>query len=103
MKYGKGIVEEQFVCNRLADAVIDTYSMAVVIARASRSLDKNLPSAEHETLMAKVYCSEASERVRMNLSGMKAPQSLENYKYMSHISQTICKNGGVAHMNPLGQ
>jgi very long chain acyl-CoA dehydrogenase len=46
--YKKSIMDEQFVLNRLADAAIDTYSMAVVLSRASRSLEKNLPSAPHE-------------------------------------------------------
>ncbi|ODM98042.1 Very long-chain specific acyl-CoA dehydrogenase, mitochondrial, partial [Orchesella cincta] len=102
MKHGKGIIEEQFVLNRLAEAVIDSYAMAVVLSRASRSIEKNLPSVEHEVLMTKVFCNEAIERVRYNINGMKAPASIENYKTMSQISQTICKNGGVAHVNPLG-
>lgn len=58
MKYGKGIVEQQFVCNRLAEAVIDTYAMACVLSRATQTIEKNLPSAEHETLMTRVFCSE---------------------------------------------
>ncbi|ODM98031.1 Very long-chain specific acyl-CoA dehydrogenase, mitochondrial [Orchesella cincta] len=102
MKHGRGIIEEQFILNRLGDAVIDAYAMAVVLSRASRSIEKKLASVDHEVLMTKVFCNEAIERVRFNVNGMKAPSSIENYKIMSQISQTICKNGGVAHANPLG-
>lgn len=58
MKYGKGIIEKQFVCNRLAEAVIDTYAMACTLSRATQSIEQKLPSAEHEILMTKVFCSE---------------------------------------------
>ena len=58
IKHGKGIVEEQFILNRLAAAAIDTYTMAVVLSRASQSLERNHPSAAHEALMAKVWCNE---------------------------------------------
>lgn len=61
IKFGKSIIEEQFYLNRLAEATIDAYSMAVVISRASRSIEKNLPSAPHETLMAQVWCNEVSQ------------------------------------------
>lgn len=58
MKFGKGIIEEQFYLNRLAEATIDAYAMAVVLSRASRSIERNLPSAAHESLMAQVWCNE---------------------------------------------
>lgn len=58
IKYGKGIVEEQFVLNRLAQAAIDTYTMSVVISRATLSATKNLPSAQHEILMTQTWCTE---------------------------------------------
>lgn len=58
MKHGKGIIEEQFILNRLAEAVIDTYAMASVLSRASKTVENNLSSVEHEVLMTKVFCSE---------------------------------------------
>jgi very long chain acyl-CoA dehydrogenase len=58
IKFGKNIVEEQYYLNRLAEATIDAYSMVVILSRASRSLEKNLPSAQHEATMVKVWCNE---------------------------------------------
>lgn len=58
IKYGRGIVEEQFILNRITQAAFDTYTMAIVLSRATMSLNKNLPSAEHELLMAETWCME---------------------------------------------
>lgn len=58
IKYGKGIVDEQFILNRIAQAAIDTYTMSVVLSRASMSARKNLPSAQHEILMTQTWCTE---------------------------------------------
>ncbi|XP_068855436.1 very long-chain specific acyl-CoA dehydrogenase, mitochondrial, partial [Aphelocoma coerulescens] len=52
LKHGRRIVEEQFALKRLADAAIDVYAMAVVLSRASRSLNSGLPTAQHERLLA---------------------------------------------------
>ncbi|KFB39253.1 hypothetical protein ZHAS_00006602 [Anopheles sinensis] len=101
IKYGKKIVDEQFLLNRLADAAIDTYSMAVVLSRASRSVKKDLPSAEHEVLMTKAWCHEASDRVRVNIRKINNESFVKNYGIMSQISKNICANNGIAHNNPL--
>lgn len=60
IKFGRGVVEQQFLLNRLAAAAIDIYAMVVVLSRASRSLQGGYSSAEHESLLAKVWCSEVS-------------------------------------------
>jgi len=44
--------------NRLANAAIDIYAMVVVLSRASRSLEQNLVSARHESMLTKVICDE---------------------------------------------
>lgn len=58
MKYGKDIVHEQFILNRIAQATFDNFSMAVVLSRASKSLKENSSTAKHEELMAKAWCFE---------------------------------------------
>jgi very long chain acyl-CoA dehydrogenase len=102
IRHGKTIVEEQFLLHKLAEAAIDTYSMSVVLARATKALNANLPSAHHEQLMARVWCNEAFDRVRINLGKMSGERNLQNYKDMSEISKKLCTEGGVAHANPLG-
>uniref|UniRef100_U5EW83 Very long-chain specific acyl-CoA dehydrogenase, mitochondrial n=1 Tax=Corethrella appendiculata TaxID=1370023 RepID=U5EW83_9DIPT len=101
IKHGKGIIEQQFLLNRLADAAIDTYAMAVVLSRATRAIQKNLPSAEHETLMAQAWCVDASDRVSKNLQKIHDNKFTSNYKRYKQIAKNICKNDGVAHQNPL--
>ena len=60
MKYGKSILEQQFLLNRLAAAAIDIYSSAVVLSRATRSLNMNSPTASHEEKIARVWCNEVN-------------------------------------------
>jgi very long chain acyl-CoA dehydrogenase len=63
IKYGRDVVEEQFVLNRLASAAIDTYTMIVVLSRATQALQSGLPSAHHQELMTKVWCDEVRIRI----------------------------------------
>ncbi|CAB0002992.1 unnamed protein product [Nesidiocoris tenuis] len=60
VKYGRGIIDQQFLLNRVAQSAIDIYAMVVALSRATRSLQAGLPSAKHEALMTKVWCSEVS-------------------------------------------
>lgn len=101
IKYGRGIVDEQFVLNRLASAAIDTYTMIVVLSRATLSLQRGLPSAHQEELMTKLWCSEASERVAQNLGAVQSSRVLENFSNLSAIAKNVCENGGLTHINPL--
>lgn len=60
IKYGKSIVNEQFILNRLANATFDIYSSAVVLSRASQTLKEGGSSASHERLLAETWTSEVS-------------------------------------------
>lgn len=102
IKYGKNIIHEQFLLNRLADSAIDIYGMACVLSRASRSIKLNLPSADHEILMTKTFCVEASDRVRVNLRKIQSADFNENYKRMKTISKNICEVHDVVQNNPTG-
>jgi very long chain acyl-CoA dehydrogenase len=101
IKYGKGIVDEQFILNRLANSAIDVYTSAVVLSRASTSLDKGLPTANHEKLMTEAWVLEACERVDANLKAIATGKNLDNFTKLSHISKNICESTGVAQLNPL--
>ena len=58
VKYGKRIVDEQFVVNRLSQATIDIYGMFVVLSRASRSINAKNSSSDHEANLANLFCYE---------------------------------------------
>lgn len=102
IKYGRGIVDEQFVLNRITQAAFDTYTMAVVLSRATMSLNKNRPSAEHEVLMAQTWCTEASNRAAYNLQQISSPKQLDVFSNLSKISKNMCDVGGCVQSNPLG-
>lgn len=60
IKYGKNIINEQFILTRLADAAIDIYAMVCTQSRSSRAAELNLPTAEHELNVTKAWCLEVS-------------------------------------------
>ncbi|XP_018571262.1 very long-chain specific acyl-CoA dehydrogenase, mitochondrial [Anoplophora glabripennis] len=101
IKYGKSIVNEQFILNRLANATFDIYSSAVVLSRASQSLMENSSSASHERLLAETWTSEATDRVALNLKAISSGRCLDNFSKMSSISKNISVAEGIVQVNPL--
>merc|ERR1712186_238880 len=102
IKHGKHIINEQFLLNRLAQSAIDIYISSCVLSRCTKSLTENLSSARHEEIMTKVYCSEASHRIALNLGALKNSTQLANFKMMSEISKNVCENESALQGNPLG-
>ncbi|KAG0706566.1 Very long-chain specific acyl-CoA dehydrogenase, mitochondrial [Chionoecetes opilio] len=102
MKHGKGIVEQQFLLNRLANAAMDVYSGMVVLSRASRSLSMNLPSCTHEEKLARVWINEASDRIQLNLTALRSATSISNFEDMAAISRDLCEHGNIVAQRPLG-
>lgn len=51
-------MEEQFLLHRLAEAAMDIYAMVVVLSRATRSIQQNAPTAEHEIVITRLACSQ---------------------------------------------
>ncbi|BES92461.1 acyl-CoA dehydrogenase [Nesidiocoris tenuis] len=101
VKYGRGIIDQQFLLNRVAQSAIDIYAMVVALSRATRSLQAGLPSAKHEALMTKVWCSEASARVSTNLGALSNSESLDNFATLSQVAKNVCEAGGFVQANPL--
>ncbi|KAL0116630.1 hypothetical protein PUN28_009934 [Cardiocondyla obscurior] len=102
IKYGRGIVDEQFILNRITQAAFDTYTMAVILSRTTMSLNKNLPSAEHELLITRTWCAEASSRAAHNLQQVNSTKHLDIFSNLSKISKNVCDVGGCVQSNPLG-
>ncbi|XP_058062012.1 very long-chain specific acyl-CoA dehydrogenase, mitochondrial-like isoform X2 [Anopheles bellator] len=101
MKHGKGIIERQFQLARIADSMIDIYTMAVVLSRATRAIQKGLPSAAQEVLMTQIWCQEASSRVRANISRIHSPSVQLNYQRMTLVARNVSERGGLGYTNPL--
>ncbi|KAF0872640.1 ACADV protein, partial [Crocuta crocuta] len=103
IKHKKGIVNEQFVLQRLADSAIDLYTMVVVLSRGrgcqgggggrpgAPGLDCLLPSPQ------------AAARVRDNMTALQSdPQQQELFRNFKSISKALVEHGGVVPSNPLG-
>lgn len=101
IKYGKSIVNEQFILNRLANSTFDIYSSAVVLSRATKALEENTSTANHEKLMAETWTVEATDRVKQHLNAIASGQYLDNFTKMTRISRTVCEAEGIAQQNPL--
>ncbi|KAG9510966.1 Very long-chain specific acyl-CoA dehydrogenase, mitochondrial, partial [Fragariocoptes setiger] len=99
IKFGKNIIHQQFLLNRLANSAIDIYACTCVLSRATRTEKLNLKTAEHEINMVRVICNEASDRISANLSAIRAQDKLKNYDLMKRISDEVCNQGGVVQLS----
>lgn len=102
VKHGKNIINQQFLLNRLANSAIDIYGMVAVLSRATRSLNKHLESAAHESAMTTVICSELSEKVHNNFADLRSNERQNSFSTMSSIAKHLCDNGGTVQQHPLG-
>ncbi|KAL4220387.1 hypothetical protein ACF0H5_020790 [Mactra antiquata] len=102
IKYGKNIMHEQMVLNRVAEAAIDIYGMVCVLSRASRSLSTNVASASTESAMCQTFCEEASVRVETNLNIAVSDRNMKTFRTLSTISDEVIKHGGCVQEHPLG-
>ncbi|XP_013113630.1 very long-chain specific acyl-CoA dehydrogenase, mitochondrial [Stomoxys calcitrans] len=102
VKYGKNIIHEQNVLNRLADAAIDIYSMVVTLSRSTRAVNEKLETADHEVQLTKAWCYLANERCRTNLKHATSSSHIQSYKELSDIANTILENGGVKTTHIVG-
>lgn len=90
VKYGKSVVDEQFLLNRLANAAIEIYAMTVVLSRASRSLEHNLVSAKHEMMLCQVVCGEGCQRAKDLLGSLGGDdQFKKRFEYMSDRKSVV--------------
>ncbi|XP_061524732.1 very long-chain specific acyl-CoA dehydrogenase, mitochondrial [Phycodurus eques] len=102
IKHGKKIIDEQFVLMRVADCAIDIYTMIVVLSRASRSLSRGHPSAQHEKVLCETWCIEAHARLIRDIKALRSNQSRQLYSNFRAISAAVVEKGGTVAAHPLG-
>lgn len=103
VKYGKNVIHQQFLLNRVANSAIDIFASMCVLSRASRTEKLGLATADHEINMVKVITNEAADRVSTALTSLRAQDKLKNFELMKSISDQMCEAGGVAQAHPLEQ
>lgn len=101
IKYGKSVVNEQFILNRLANSSIDIYATAVVLSRASIALKEETSTALHERQMAEAFSLDAFDRIDANLKAISSGKSLDHFTKLSSIAKNVCASSGVPQSNPL--
>ncbi|XP_052748861.1 very long-chain specific acyl-CoA dehydrogenase, mitochondrial [Galleria mellonella] len=102
LKYGRGIVDEQFVLNRLAAAAMDAYTAAVVVARASRAARLALPAAEHELRLAEAWAERALARAPALLAAARDAAPLRQHARLARLGADVAAAAGQPTRNPLG-
>ncbi|KAL1492704.1 hypothetical protein ABEB36_010920 [Hypothenemus hampei] len=101
IKYGKSIVNEQFILNRIANSVFDIYGSVVVLSRATTALKEGVDTAQHQKLLAEAWTLEATQRVAINLKSITDGKSLDNYTKLRSIAKNICTAEGIVQLNPI--
>lgn len=64
-RHGKGILEREYIQERIADAAVDLYAMICCLSRASTTPDA--PQGADHLLLARSFCERAWRRIRRNL------------------------------------
>ena len=73
-RHGKKIVDEQLACRALADAMIDLFALAAVLARVSTRIeDDGEAAAAQDREILHAFATQARRRVRRSLATLEAP------------------------------
>jgi hypothetical protein len=72
--HGRKIVDAQLACRALAEAMIDVFALAAVLARVSTRIeDHGETAAAPELELLRAFAAQARRRVRRNLASVDAP------------------------------
>jgi alkylation response protein AidB-like acyl-CoA dehydrogenase len=85
-KHGKGLVDQQLVLRRLADALIDLFAYAAMLSRISGSIENHGEAAgraERELLRA--FAVGAGRRVKARLEGIDAAEDAALQEVAEHV------------------
>lgn len=90
------------LCYRLADSAIDIYGMMCVLSRASKALTEKTPEAQHEAMLAKLWCNDASIRVAYNCASLSKQSTLVSDDLRKNIASDLVNKTEVAAGGALG-
>lgn len=102
MKYGKNIVDQQFLLNRVSSSSIDIFGMMAVISRSSKALNEGIESAENEAKMCNIWCEEAAERIERHLAEAQSKSANKRFKNLSTLSNDVVEKGSILQQHPVG-
>uniref|UniRef100_K1QHQ6 Acyl-CoA dehydrogenase family member 9, mitochondrial n=1 Tax=Magallana gigas TaxID=29159 RepID=K1QHQ6_MAGGI len=65
--HGKEIISAQMDLAKVSNIVIDLYGMTACLSRSNRSYCLGLQNADHEIMLTKAFCKDATKRINTNL------------------------------------
>ncbi|HTI63556.1 MAG TPA: hypothetical protein VL524_08590, partial [Gemmatimonadaceae bacterium] len=76
LKYGKAIIEMQFLQERMANAAIDIYLATAVLSRTTWEIEKagSVEPAQAQIECARIFVPMAYRRARRNIRGLRRNQ-----------------------------
>ncbi len=90
IKYGKHIIKKQIIQQRLADAMLDLYTMIACISRVDTNIRKSgLDACEDQILLCNTFCNQAWRRVRKNI--LMVDKNADSR--ILNISEKVIENG----------
>lgn len=98
--FGKKIIDEQMLLERVADIAIDLYAMIAVVSRATRALDQNRKHAAHECKLASVFCEQADRRIRRRLRALEQGRK-NGDEALREIADALFEHGGYVPEHPV--
>jgi acyl-CoA dehydrogenase family member 9 len=98
IKYGKKVIEKEFLQLRLANAAIDIYLSVAVLSRTTWEIERagSVQAAAAELDCARVFIPAAMRRVRRNVRGLRVNQDAR----LSAIAQRALDSGDLAPETP---
>ncbi|XP_022644164.1 acyl-CoA dehydrogenase family member 9, mitochondrial-like isoform X2 [Varroa destructor] len=102
-KYGKNVIEQQMLLERIADIVIDIYAVTAVLARASRTLQLRAQSSPLDTALAQAFCYDAQLRIKQNVAEALKGDTDNNFARYRLIAGHMFKKGQYDALHPLAR
>lgn len=101
MQYREGIIERQFVLERLANMAIELWARAATIARTQRVIEeRGAESCAHELSLCGVFCVESGRRFRANRDALDAREE-EIDTHRRAIATAVRDAGGAVAGDPV--
>ncbi|HSA54359.1 MAG TPA: acyl-CoA dehydrogenase family protein [Gemmatimonadaceae bacterium] len=101
MQYREGIIERQFVLERLANMAIELWARAAAIARTQRLIDeRGAEACGHELSLCGVFCVESGRRFRANRDALDAREE-EIDTHRRAIAEAVRAAGGAVPDDPV--
>jgi len=100
IKHKKELLNQQLQLKRVSNIAINLFAMSAVLSRASRSVEKNLPSNSLDVQIANAFCQDAANNIEFELHGLENDGQLD--KDLCEISDKIFEQDGYKVAHPLG-